>query len=363
MLNRNEFVLVQGTDYERMTVRLLEDIDLAVMIGNRKTRIGIKPNLVSDSSADEGATTHPEIVSGLLSYLQTHGFEDILVLEGSWVGSSTMNVMRVNGLDRVLRKYQVPFCDLQKDHAVIREAKGFSMEICETALSVEYLISLPVLKGHMQTRVTCALKNMKGLISNNEKRKFHRLGLHKPIAALNTVLHPDFLLVDHICGDPDCEDGGNPDVHNTIFACLDPVLCDAYACQELGYSPNQVEYIGLAESYGVGSADLSKAVFRWLDEVKLASGGQTHRTELLRRYIHEDAACSACYGMLMEALIQLDEEGLTDRLPAAICIGQGFRKKTGEYGFGKCTKGFRKSLRGCPPGKEEAVRFLRELLK
>ena len=363
MLNRNEFVLVQGTDYERMTVRLLEDIDLAGMIGNRKTRIGIKPNLVSDSPASEGATTHPEIVSGLLSYLQSHGFEDILVLEGSWVGSSTMNVMRVNGLDRVLRKYQVPFCDLQKDHAVIREAKGLSMEICETALSVEYLISLPVLKGHMQTRVTCALKNMKGLISNNEKRKFHRLGLHKPIAALNTVLRPDFILVDHICGDPDCEDGGNPEVHNTIFACLDPVLCDAYACQELGYSADQVEYIGLAESYGVGSADLSKAVFRWLDEVKLTAGGQTHRTELLRRYIHEDAACSACYGMLMEALIQLDEEGLTDRLPAAICIGQGFRKKTGEYGFGKCTKGFRKSLRGCPPGKEEAVRFLREILK
>ena len=362
MLKQNEFVLIQGMDYEDMTLRLLREIDLAGMIGNRKKRVGIKPNLVSDSPADEGATTHPEIVSGLLMYLKEQGFTDLLVLEGSWVGSSTMNVLRVNGLDKVLKKYQVPFCDLQKDRAAVREAKGLAMEICETALSVDYLISLPVLKGHMQTRVTCALKNMKGLITNNEKRKFHRLGLHKPIAALNTVLHPDLLLVDHICGDPDCEDGGNPEVHNTIFACLDPVLCDAFACRELGYAPEQVEYIGLAEKYGVGSADLSRAVFRWLDEEYEGSGRQAHRAEQLRRYIQEDAACSACYGMLMEARLQLDKEGLTDRLPGPICIGQGFQKKTGEYGFGRCTKGFKKSLKGCPPGKEEAVRFLRELL-
>ncbi|MBQ6551355.1 MAG: DUF362 domain-containing protein [Lachnospiraceae bacterium] len=360
-MKQNEFVLIKGTDYEEMTRKLLEEIDLAGMIGDRGKRIGIKPNLVSDSPADEGATTHPEIVSGLLSYLQEHGFSDLLVMEGSWVGSSTMNVMRVNGLDRVVRKYNVPFCDLQKDRTVIRETKGFSMEICETALSVDYLISLPVLKGHMQTRVTCALKNMKGLISNSEKRKFHRMGLHKPIAALNTVLRADLFLVDHICGDPDCEDGGNPEVRDVIFVCRDPVLCDAFACRELGYSVNQVEYIGLAEKYGVGSADLSKAMFRWIGEGETEDAERDHRTEALRAYIDEDSACSACYGMLMEALLVLDREGLLEWLPGKISIGQGFRGKTGEIGFGQCTGGFRKSLQGCPPTKEEAVRFLTEL--
>lgn len=361
-LDKNEFVLIKGRDYEAMTVHLLQELDLAGMIGNRKKRIGIKPNLVSDSPADEGATTHPEIVSGLISYLQDSGFSDIRVMEGSWVGSRTMEVARVNGLDRVVRKYQVPFYDLQKDRTVIKEAKGFQMEICESALSVDYLISLPVLKGHMQTRVTCALKNMKGLISNNEKRKFHHMGLHKPIAALNTILHPDFLLVDHICGDPDCEDGGSPEVRDIIFACLDPVLCDAFACQELGYSVNQVEYIGLAEKYGVGSTDLSKAVFRWLNEAEAQEGVREHRAEVLRRYIREDAACSACYGMLMEALMELDKEGLAEKLPGLVSIGQGFQGKTGEYGFGRCTRNFRKSLGGCPPKKEEAVRFLREII-
>ena len=45
------------------------------------------------------------------------------------------------------------------------------------------MINLPVLKGHCQTLITCALKNNKGLIPNAEKRRFHTLGAassHRP---------------------------------------------------------------------------------------------------------------------------------------------------------------------------------------
>lgn len=55
---------------------------------------------------------------------------------------------------------------------------------------------------------------MKGLIPNTEKRRFHALGLHKPIAHLNMGIHQDFIVVDNICGDLDFEDGGNPVVMN-----------------------------------------------------------------------------------------------------------------------------------------------------
>ena len=36
------------------------------------------------------------------------------------------------------------------------------MEICEKALDADFLINLPVLKGHCQTVMTCALENCKG---------------------------------------------------------------------------------------------------------------------------------------------------------------------------------------------------------
>ena len=125
---------------------------------------------------------------------------------------------------------------------------------------MDFLINVPVMKGHCQTKITCALKNMKGLIPNTEKRHFHSMGLHKPIAHLNTGIHQDFIVVDNICGDLDFEDGGNPVVMNRIWTALDPVLVDAYVCQQLHYRVSDVPYVKLAGELGVGCSDISKQI-------------------------------------------------------------------------------------------------------
>ena len=60
-----------GTDYKEMTKKILAAADLAGRIGDKKARIGIKPNLVVASPAQFGATTHPEVVAGIIEYLNT----------------------------------------------------------------------------------------------------------------------------------------------------------------------------------------------------------------------------------------------------------------------------------------------------
>ena len=64
-MKKNEIIVTYGTEYRKMTMELLEMCNLAGMIGDRKKRVGIKPNLVSAVPASEGATTHPEVVEGL----------------------------------------------------------------------------------------------------------------------------------------------------------------------------------------------------------------------------------------------------------------------------------------------------------
>ena len=103
---------------------------------------------------------------------------------------------------------------------------------------------------------------MKGLIPNSEKRRFHSLGLHKPIAHLNTAIRQDFIVVDNICGDLDFEDGGNPVVMNRILAGRDPVLIDAYVCHMMHYKVSDVPYVELAGKLGVGCPDIGKADIR-----------------------------------------------------------------------------------------------------
>ena len=35
------------------------------------------------------------------------------------------------------------------------------LNVCERVKEIDFLINVPVLKGHCQTKITCALKNMK----------------------------------------------------------------------------------------------------------------------------------------------------------------------------------------------------------
>ncbi len=364
-MEKNEILKQYGTDYQEMTKRLLAEAGLSDLIPGKEARIGIKPNLVSGSTAEYGATTHPEIVAGILEYLKEQGFSRICILEGSWVGDRTEEVMKLCGYQELSERYEVPFYDMQKDRGVKKNCAGMELTVCSRTEEIDFLINVPVLKGHCQTRVTCALKNLKGLIPNQEKRRFHTLGLHKPIAHLNAGIRQDFIVVDHICGDLDFEDGGNPVVRNCVMAARDPVLVDAYACSLLHYSIREVPYVELAWRLGVGSADLSRARVRTVGEQADEEEALPYarKTVDVQDAVEEVESCSACYGYLIPALDRLKEEGLLENLDTRICIGQGYRGKTGKLGIGSCTARFSRSLKGCPPLEQEIYEFLKAYLE
>lgn len=363
-MKKDEIFVIYGTEYKKMTIELLEACKLADMIGDRQKRIGIKPNLVSPSEASYGATTHPEVVEGLLQYLKEHGFSEITIMEGSWIGAKTKEAFKTCGYDTLAKRYGVALVDAQKEKSVTVDCKGMELHLCNCALQVDYMINVPVMKGHCQTRITCALKNMKGLLPNTEKRRFHTMGLHKPIGHLSMGIRQDFILVDSICGDLSFEDGGNPTQMNRLFAAADPVLCDAYVCRLLQYRTEEVPYIGLAEKLGAGSSDMDKALVRELNMpehmIKLPD---KERVMKLREMTEDVDSCSACYGYLLPALDMLEKEGLLKDFPEKICIGQGFRGKSGKLGIGNCTKDFQYTLKGCPPTEQEMYEFLKNYLK
>ena len=74
-MEKNELLMTYGTDYKEMTKRLLEEADLIGTMHSRETTAssGLSPNLVSGSDASWGATTHTEVVAGILEYLQEKG--------------------------------------------------------------------------------------------------------------------------------------------------------------------------------------------------------------------------------------------------------------------------------------------------
>jgi uncharacterized protein (DUF362 family) len=357
----NTLHVIYGTDPARMIPPLLAHYE-ELFPADRDASIVLKPNLVVPSPSATGATTDPRIADALLGWLRERGYRNIAIMESAWVGEAdTYEAYSACGYTELAAKWGVPLVDLKKDRARTVNIGDLSIDVCEKILEADFLINLPVLKGHCQTRMTCALKNLKGCIPDREKRRFHRLGLHKPIAALAAVIRPHLTIVDGIIGDLSFEEGGTPVRMDRMIAGLDPVRIDAYVAAVMGYNPEEIGYIPLAQSMGAG--EMGPTTIQELNSPGDSAGtlSQDGRVARYARYIDDRDACSACYGSLMHALDRIGE-GWVRRLGQTFQVGQAYRGASGEgIGIGSCCAGCPVHVPGCPPSASDIIKALKKM--
>ena len=125
------------------------------------------------------------------------------------------------------------------------------------------------------------------------------------------------------------------------------------------YEVAEVPYVKLAGELGVGCSDISKADVRFLEDGADQRMPVSRKVVELADAVEEVESCSACYGYLIPALEMLKEEGLFEKLDEKICIGQGYRGKTGVLGVGHCTCKFQNYVEGCPPLERDIYEFLK----
>lgn len=340
---------VYGSDPASMARQLLEAANIAKVIPSGAL-VSLKPNLVVGRPAATGATTHPEILSGIVEYLFDHGHKKVEIIEGSWVGDDTGRAFAVCGMNDVAKKFRIPIYDLKHDGVTPFDTPAGRINVCKRALASDFLINLPVLKGHCQTRMTCCLKNMKGCIPDSEKRRFHRQGLDECIAALATAILPALNIVDGICGDLDFEEGGNPVQANRMLLGSDSVKIDAYVCTLMGLEPADIEHVRLAAEYGAGDMGLDEGDIVELNKPVVAALRPSGQVASLARGVHADQACSACYANLIHAL----KRGGKPRVP--VYIGQGYKGQTLDgIGIGQCCRGASRAVPGCPPSALDII--------
>lgn len=353
---KNKLFVIYGQEIKEMAYSLCQKIDLASKIP-KNAFVGLKPNYVVSKPASSGATTHPEVLEGIITYLHSNNINSICIMESAWVGDSTKKAFNVCSANDIARKYDIKLIDLKHDDVV--DVDG--IKVCKSALDCGFLINLPVLKGHCQTRMTCALKNMKGCIPDSEKRLFHQRGLFEPIGHLGKILKPDVTIVDAICGDLSFEEGGNPIRMDRLIAGFDSVLIDSYACELIGITTDDVPYIDIAKRYGVGNTDIKDDTVVEINTPKDVIIPQvTNTASRYKKYIDENKACSACYGSLIHALHNMDDSTLK-KINKKLLIGQGFiGKEIDGIGIGNCLKGCKHYVKGCPPKASKIIKYLKE---
>jgi uncharacterized protein (DUF362 family) len=151
--------------------------------------------------------------------------------------------------------------------------------VTRTITGCDYLVSVPVMKVHMQCGITASLKNYVGTAPREayaEPGKFWNIRLHAEhsvedridpfIADLSSFHPPDFVIADGIRGLQYQEHNmGAPDQtvrSNLVLASRDPVAADAMAAYLLGFNPLDIEYLHMAQARGTGCPDLAASDVR-----------------------------------------------------------------------------------------------------
>ena len=373
--NKTEVTLCYETDPEPALRRLAEAIDPFTALAPG-ARVVIKPNLVVSRRQWLGANTRPETVEALVVLLREHGVHDITVADGSGMGESATRAFKICGYTEIARKHGVRLLDIERDRFVQRATRAagpFSeLSISKTVGECDYVINVPLIKAHSQTRVTCSLKNLKGVMPRNLKSAFHGVDLERAIAQLADLVVADLVIADGTYGDLTSELGGRPVNIGVVAAGYDPLAIDCFAAATLGFVPQQISHIAhYARARGV---DLETYRPR-LRELNRPTGDRVFQTDTqqFRSYpctVHAGGACCTCYGNLHFALERLREARLLQR-EDHYYIGRGNTPRApGSEGrtvaVGDCARREISAAEsplidvpGCPPNADAIVRTIR----
>lgn len=223
----------------------------------------LKPNLVTDKPEyiALGANTSVEVLEALLEILRDHrcrvaiGESDT----GTAVKGRRLEITwRLMGLDALAERFGarlLNFSELPRRKGALHSKFLSEVELPEAAFECDLLIDIPKIKTHKYAVLTCAMKNLFGLLPEPRRIVYHR-NLHRVIAELALLLSPrTVVLVDGLVGmEGNGPLYGKPVNLNLLLASQDLYSVDRAVCELIGAIPRQVRYLCLAERLGLGSA-------------------------------------------------------------------------------------------------------------
>jgi uncharacterized protein (DUF362 family) len=221
---------------------------------DRNDRVLIKPNncFRHKIMPPYGMVTTSKIVDGVVQLLLEYGCKDISIGEGAVIGifdelePYTKRGFRGTGIEKIAQKYGIKLVDFNKGPFRELDLGGIKVQVSQIALDTGFLINIPVLKTHFQTKVSLGFKNLKGCLSTESKRRFHiSKRLDTLVCLLNEAIKSDLVIIDGIYM---LEKGpetlaGVAHRKDLIIASPDVFECDVVGATILGVEPAQVDYL------------------------------------------------------------------------------------------------------------------------
>ena len=293
----------------------------------------INPSWVAPPVEREaGCITLPEVPRAVADIVKEMGARPVIA-ESSAVGVDSAKVIQESGYRELIELgYEVVDLKSRKSKVdmPVENGKVFdSVECWELVQQADVIISVPKLKTHDQTEMTCAIKKLKGLLTDKAKKAMHQEGLFEGVIDLLAAVKPRLAVVDAII----CQEGvgpvfGKPVEMNLVLAGKDLVAVDATCARLIGYSPDEILLTvnAAARDLGTMDADRIDQVGEPLDNVKrrFLRSVEDNPVEVEGfQLIHGEAACTGCRNTVMSALIDMRNADQLMYLPGVAVVTGG----------------------------------------
>ncbi|MGI5891572.1 MAG: DUF362 domain-containing protein [Bacillota bacterium] len=214
----------------------------------------LKPDVSVPALAEEGLVTDPLLVEAVIDLAFETGAASVTVGESADIGFDTINNFCLNGYDYFCQRSGAQLRDLKEGTTCLRDIPNALLidyiKVYKQVLLADVVINLPKLKI-IENRVLCgATRNLLGFVPDDEKARLKSSFLDRALFDLSTLITPDLTILDGI----NINDSGREKRLNMLLVGMDMVAIDTIATAIMGLDPQQIEYLQLAEQYGLASA-------------------------------------------------------------------------------------------------------------
>ena len=223
----------------------------------------VKPNIGWAKPPEAASNTNPELVQHIVDHCVKAGAKTVYVFDhtcNNWKDSYSKSGIS----DATTKAGGKAVCGNNKeDYVEVKIPQGKKLKtalVHKLIMDCDVFINVPVLKNHGGAVMTCAMKNLMGIIW--DRKHFHRTDLQQCIADFLTLRKPDLNVVDAFRvmkkGGPRGRSLNDVVKMKYQLISTDIVAVDTAASKILGIATDKIPYIKLGEELNLGMMDIDK---------------------------------------------------------------------------------------------------------
>jgi len=229
----------------------------------KNQKVLIKPNVGWDVTPERAGNTNPKLVKRVVEHCFNAGAKEVYVFDHtcddwkrSYSSSGIENAVKSAGGKMVPGNTENYYQEISISGAKnLKKAK-----VHELILESDAFINMPVLKNHNSSKLTASMKNMMGVVW--DRGYWHRNDLHQCIADYSTYgKRPVLNIVDAYNvmkrNGPRGVSVDDVVMMKSQILSTDIVAADSAAAKLFGIEPDEIPYIKIADSMGIGKKNLN----------------------------------------------------------------------------------------------------------